>query len=42
MLKAWPRTDVDLTDIDAVIAYLSVLREPVSAPADERFHRESR
>jgi 2',3'-cyclic-nucleotide 2'-phosphodiesterase (5'-nucleotidase family) len=42
MLPAWPVTDAGLTDLDAVLAYLSVLRQPVSAPADERFHRESR
>jgi 5'-nucleotidase len=42
MLTAWPATDAGLTDLDAVIAYLSVLRQPVDAPADERFHREIR
>ncbi len=29
-------------NLDAVIANLSVLRQPVSAPADERFQREPR
>jgi 2',3'-cyclic-nucleotide 2'-phosphodiesterase (5'-nucleotidase family) len=42
MLAALPATDAGLTDLDAVIAYLSVLRQPVHAPADERFRRESR
>ena len=42
MLTTWPATDAGLTDLDAVIAYLSVLRQPVSGPTDERFHRETR
>jgi 2',3'-cyclic-nucleotide 2'-phosphodiesterase (5'-nucleotidase family) len=42
MLTTWPASDAGLTDLDAVIAYLSVLRQPVSPPTDERFHRETR
>jgi 2',3'-cyclic-nucleotide 2'-phosphodiesterase (5'-nucleotidase family) len=42
MLTAWPSTDAGLTDLGAVIGYLSVLGQPVKAPADERFHREVR
>jgi len=42
MLPSQPRVDTGLVDLDAVIAYLSVLRKPVEAPADERFHRGSR
>jgi 5'-nucleotidase len=42
MLTAWPATDAGLTDLDAVLAYLSVLGQPVSAPADKRFLREGR
>ncbi len=39
MLPTVPRTDTGLVDLDAVIAYLSVLRKPVDAPSDQRFHR---
>jgi 5'-nucleotidase len=42
LLAAPPRVDTGLIDLDAVIAYLSVLRKPVDAPRDERFHREPR
>ena len=42
MLTGQPRVDTGLVDLDAVIAYLSVLRKPVDAPADERFHRAGR
>jgi 2',3'-cyclic-nucleotide 2'-phosphodiesterase/3'-nucleotidase/5'-nucleotidase len=38
MLKTWPRTDTGLVDLDAVIAYLTVVRQPVDAPAEPRFH----
>ncbi|MGH7606803.1 MAG: bifunctional metallophosphatase/5'-nucleotidase, partial [Gemmatimonadales bacterium] len=31
--------DLNLVDMDALIRYLDVLRSPVEAPADERFHR---
>ncbi|MEX2156933.1 MAG: 5'-nucleotidase C-terminal domain-containing protein [Gemmatimonadales bacterium] len=34
--------DLDLVDVDALIRYLSVLRAPVEAPADARFHRTDR
>jgi 2',3'-cyclic-nucleotide 2'-phosphodiesterase (5'-nucleotidase family) len=40
MLAAAPRVDAGVVDIDAVIAYLGVLPQPVSAPRDERLHRE--
>jgi 2',3'-cyclic-nucleotide 2'-phosphodiesterase/3'-nucleotidase/5'-nucleotidase len=40
MLPGLPRIDTGLVDLDAVIAYLSVLHKPVDAPRDERFHRE--
>lgn len=39
MLPGQPRVDAGLVDLDAVVAYLSVLRKPVDAPADARFHR---
>ncbi|HSD31192.1 MAG TPA: 5'-nucleotidase C-terminal domain-containing protein [Gemmatimonadales bacterium] len=42
MLSAAPRVDAGVADIDAVIAYLGVLPQPVSAPADARFHGEGR
>lgn len=42
MLATAPRVDAGMVDIDAVIAYLGVLPQPVSAPSDERFHREER
>jgi 2',3'-cyclic-nucleotide 2'-phosphodiesterase (5'-nucleotidase family) len=42
MLAGLPRIDTGLVDLDAVIAYLSVLRKPVDAPADQRFHGGSR
>jgi 2',3'-cyclic-nucleotide 2'-phosphodiesterase (5'-nucleotidase family) len=38
MLKSWPRADVGAVDLDALIAYLKVLRQPVAAPAEPRFH----
>ncbi|HTR22124.1 MAG TPA: 5'-nucleotidase C-terminal domain-containing protein [Gemmatimonadales bacterium] len=38
MLKGRPRVDVGLVDLDAVIAYLSVIRSPAVAPGDVRFH----
>jgi len=31
-----------LLDIDALTRYLGVLRSPVEAPNDERFHRTDR
>jgi 2',3'-cyclic-nucleotide 2'-phosphodiesterase (5'-nucleotidase family) len=42
MLVAAPRTDTGMVDLDAVIAYLGVLPQPVSAPDGARFHREGR
>ena len=39
MLNGRPRTDVGLVDLDALIAYLSVIRSPVVAPTDIRFHQ---
>lgn len=40
MLTGAPRTDAGIVDLDAVIAYLGVLPQPVSAPDGARFHRE--
>ncbi|MGE5761320.1 MAG: 5'-nucleotidase C-terminal domain-containing protein [Gemmatimonadota bacterium] len=40
MLTAAPRIDAGMVDVDAVVAYLGVLPQPVSAPSDVRFHRE--
>lgn len=42
MLTAAPRVDAGMVDVDAVIAYLGVLPQPVSAPDGARFHREGR
>jgi 2',3'-cyclic-nucleotide 2'-phosphodiesterase (5'-nucleotidase family) len=42
MLVGVPRADIGLVDLDAVIAYLRVLRQPVDAPTDTRFHVEGR
>jgi hypothetical protein len=42
MLAGTPVTDLDLIDLDALIRYLSVLRAPVEAPTDVRFHRTDR
>jgi 2',3'-cyclic-nucleotide 2'-phosphodiesterase (5'-nucleotidase family) len=39
MLAGAPKQDLDVVDIDALIRYLGVLRAPVEAPADVRFHR---
>ncbi|HTY07317.1 MAG TPA: 5'-nucleotidase C-terminal domain-containing protein [Gemmatimonadales bacterium] len=38
MLKGLPSASVGLTDLDALIAYLKVLPQPVDAPAEPRFH----
>lgn len=38
MLKPVPRTDTGFVDLDALIAYLRVLPQPVDAPAEPRFH----
>jgi 2',3'-cyclic-nucleotide 2'-phosphodiesterase/3'-nucleotidase/5'-nucleotidase len=42
MLVGHPSQDLDITDIDALIRYLGVLRAPVEAPAEARFHRTDR
>ena len=42
MLAAAPRVDAGMLDVDALIAYLGVLPQPVSAPDGARFHREGR
>ncbi len=39
MLEGSPREDIDVVDVDAFIRYLALLRSPVEAPADLRFHR---
>jgi 2',3'-cyclic-nucleotide 2'-phosphodiesterase (5'-nucleotidase family) len=38
MLVGAPGEDLDLIDLDALIRYLGILRAPVEAPADVRFH----
>jgi 2',3'-cyclic-nucleotide 2'-phosphodiesterase / 3'-nucleotidase / 5'-nucleotidase len=40
MLRGLPSGDVGVTDLDALIQYLAVLRQPVAAPDDERLHPE--
>jgi 2',3'-cyclic-nucleotide 2'-phosphodiesterase (5'-nucleotidase family) len=42
MLAAAPAQDLDLVDLDALLRYLAVLRAPVEAPAELRFHRAGR
>ena len=42
MLVGSPREDIDVVDIDALTRYLGVLRAPVEAPNDVRFHRTDR
>ena len=39
MLAGAPKQDLDVLDVDALVRYLGVLRTPVEAPADARFHR---
>jgi len=39
MLVDAPRDDVGMTDLDALIRYLAILRQPVEAPDDRRLHR---
>jgi len=39
MLVGSPKEDLDVIDIDALTRYLGVLRTPVEAPADARFHQ---
>ncbi len=40
MLQGAPSGEVGVTDLDALIQYLAVLRQPISAPDDRRFYRE--
>ncbi len=40
MLRGLPSGDVGVTDLDALIQYLAVLRQPIAAPDDQRWHRE--
>ena len=40
MLVGAPPSEVGVTDVDALIQYLAVLRQPISAPDDPRFYRE--
>ncbi|PYO88507.1 MAG: hypothetical protein DMD66_07365 [Gemmatimonadetes bacterium] len=42
MLVGAPKEDLDVLDIDALTRYLGVLRSPVDAPNDVRFHRTDR
>jgi 2',3'-cyclic-nucleotide 2'-phosphodiesterase (5'-nucleotidase family) len=39
MLRGAPSGEVGVTDLDALIQYLAVLRQPISAPDDRRFYR---
>ena len=38
MLTPFPAAAAGMTDLDAVLRYLSILRQPVDAPRDSRFH----
>jgi 2',3'-cyclic-nucleotide 2'-phosphodiesterase (5'-nucleotidase family) len=40
MLLGAPTGEVGVTDLEALIQYLAVLRQPISAPDDRRFYRE--
>jgi hypothetical protein len=40
MLRGLPSGDVGMTDLEALIQYLTVLRQPIAAPDDARWHRE--
>ena len=42
MLQPLQRTDAGTVDLDAVIAYLRVIPQPVAPPAEDRFHAGSR
>ena len=42
MLIGAPREDLDVVDVDALTRYLGVLRTPVEAPNDARFHGAGR
>jgi 5'-nucleotidase len=39
MLRALPREDSGLSDVDALARYLAARRQPVEAPAERRLHR---
>src|SRR2546425_324292 len=39
MLVGSPAVDVDAVDLDAFIQYLAVLRQPIAAPDDARWHK---
>jgi len=38
-LAGAPKQDLDVIDVDALVRYLGVLRTPVEAPGEARFHR---
>jgi 2',3'-cyclic-nucleotide 2'-phosphodiesterase (5'-nucleotidase family) len=40
MLRGLPFGDVGVTDLDALIQYIAVLRPPIAPPDDARLHRE--
>src|SRR5690242_3911352 len=40
MLRGLPSGDVGMTDLDALIQYLTVLHQPIAPPDDPRWHRE--
>lgn len=42
MLTSLQRVDAGVVDLDALIAYLRLLPQPVAPPADDRFHTGSR
>ncbi|MGH7548794.1 MAG: 5'-nucleotidase C-terminal domain-containing protein [Gemmatimonadales bacterium] len=42
MLSGLTPEDLGILDLDALIQYLAVLRQPVEAPTDERIHRTGR
>ena len=39
MLPGAPQEDLGMLDLDALVRYLTVLRQPIDAPTDERLHR---
>ncbi len=40
MLVGSPAVDLDVVDLDALIQYLAVLRQPIAAPDDARWHKK--
>src|SRR2546427_4843255 len=40
MIVGAPSSEVGVTDLDALIQYLAVLRQPIAAPDDPRFYRD--